>query len=183
MKRTTFCFFLLLFTLSGFAQQTHLKFMGFELNGSISDFHSKLINKGLTLSPQNNQYPTGMRCYNGVFSGHEAQILVWYNSRSKQVYRAKAIIKRYGKDLIEQLQQSMVDKMDTKYGTEFKYSSKVKDDYQQEFTQYSYLTKEGNIDLFIVSTGYSSQNDFYLHLDYNDKINSSINKNDEMDDL
>ena len=157
--------------------------MGIELNGTISEFHSKLLAKGLTVSPQNNKYPTGMRSYNGVFSGKDAQIIVWYNPRSKQVYRAKAVIERYGKDMIEQLQKDMESKLDIKYGTEYKYSSKVKDDYLHEFTQYSYLTDEGSIDLFVVSSSYVDQGEFYLHIDYKDQINSTQNKNDEMDDL
>ena len=77
----------------------------------------------------------------------------------------------------------MEGKLDLKYGTSNKYSELVKDDHLQEFMQYKYVTDEGSIDLFIVSTGYSSQNDFYLQIDYIDKVNSSLNTLDEMDDL
>lgn len=183
MKKTIFLVFMLMLSLTNFAQQTHLKFMGIELNGSITEFQTKLQAKGIAVSPKTNQYPTGMRLYDGVFSGKDAQIIVWYNPRSKQVYRAKAILSRYGKDLIEQLQKEMEGKLDLKYGTSNKYSELVKDDHLQEFMQYKYVTDEGSINLFIVSTGYSSQNDFYLQIDYIDKVNSSLNTLDEMDDL
>ena len=161
----------------------HLKFMGIELNGTIVDFQTKLLAKGLTVSPQSKQQPTGVRVFDGTFSGEDAQIVVWYNPRTKDVYRAKAIISRYGKDLVEQLQRSMERKLDAKYGTEYKHSEEVEDDHLQEFIQHSYLVGNGAIDLFIVSTGYSAQNNFFLHVDYKDMVNFKKNTQDEMDDL
>ena len=108
---------------------------------------------------------------------------MWYNPRSKEVYRAKAVINRYGKDLVEQLMRNMERKLDAKYGTENKHSEEVEDDHLQKFVQHSYLEENGSIDLFIVSTGYSSQTNFFLHVDYKDKENFSKNTQDEMDDL
>lgn len=161
----------------------HLKFMGIELNGSISDFQTKLQAKGLTVSPQSKLQSTGVRVFDGTFSGEDAQIVVWYNPRTKEVYRAKAVISRYGKDLVEQLQHSMERKLDAKYGTEYKQSDEVEDDHLQKFMQHSYWVDNGTIDLFIVSTGYSAQNNFFLHVDYKDTVNFKENTQDEMDDL
>lgn len=183
MKKFFLIVMMLMLTLTGFAQQTHLKFMGIELDGTVSTFQTKLQAKGVTVSRQNNQYPAGMRAYDGIFSGKKAQIIVWFNPRTKQVYRAKAIINRYGKDMIEQLREDMENKLDLKYGTQRKFTEVFKDDHLHEFKQCNYYTDEGSIDLFIVSSGYSSQNDFYLHVDYKDKVNSSLNTFDEMDDL
>ena len=161
----------------------HLKFMGIELSGTISDFQTKLLAKGLSVSPKSKQQPNGIRLYDGIFSGENAQIVVWYNPRSKEVYRAKAVINRYGKDLVEQLMRNMERKLDAKYGTENKHSEEVEDDHLQKFVQHSYLEENGSIDLFIVSTGYSSQTNFFLHIDYKDKENFSKNTQEEMDDL
>ena len=161
----------------------HLKFMGIELNGTISDFQTKLLSKGLTVSSLSKQQPTGIRMYEGTFSGEDAEIVVWYNPRTKEVYRAKAIISRYGKDLVEQLMRGMETKLDAKYGTENKESGEVEDDHLQKFTQHSYMVENGTIDLFVVSTGYSAQNTFFLHIDYKDKVNFTKNTKDEMDDL
>lgn len=185
MKRITFLIIVCLITAFAHAQNSneHLKFMGIELDGTISDFQTKLLAKGLKVSPLSKQQPNGMRSYEGTFSGEDAQIIVWYNPRSKEVYRAKAIITRYGEDMIKQLMSSMERKLDLKYGTEDKWSESVKDDYLHEFDQYSYLTEYGSIDLFVVSTGFSSQNTFYLHIDYRDLINYRKNTQDEMEDL
>jgi hypothetical protein len=185
MKNYAFIIVACMFSLMVQAQNsnTHLKFMGIELSGTISDFQTKLLAKGLKVSPQSKQQPNGMRVYDGTFSGEDAQIVVWYNPRSKEVYRAKAVINRYGKDLVEQLMRNMERKLDAKYGTENKHSEEVEDDYLQKFVQHSYVEENGSIDLFIVSTGYSSQTNFFLHVDYKDKENFTKNTKDEMDDL
>ncbi|MDO4932635.1 MAG: hypothetical protein Q4E63_08350, partial [Prevotellaceae bacterium] len=132
---------------------------------------------------QSKQQPIGIRIYEGTFSGEDAQIIVWYNPRTKDVYRAKAVISRYGKDLIEQLMSKMESKLDAKYGTESKQSNEVEDDHLQKFVQHSYSVENGTIDLFIVSTGYTSQNTFFLHVDYKDMVNFYKKMQDEMDDL
>ena len=185
MRKIAFIIIACLILINVQAQESkgHVKFMGIELNGTITDFQTKLLNKGLTVSPQSKQQPTGVRLFDGTFSGEDAQIVVWYNPRNKEVYRAKAVISRYGKDLIEQLQRNMERKLDTKYGTEYKHSEEVEDDHLQKFIQHSYLVENGTIDLFIVSTGYSAQNNFFLHVDYKDMVNFNKNTQDEMDDL
>lgn len=185
MKKILSIFVMAFFALAICAQDSaeHLKFMGIELNGPITDFQKKLLAKGLTVSSSSNQLPAGMRSFDGTFSGEEAEIIVFYNTRSKEVYRAKAMISRKGKDSIEQLMSKMGSKLDAKYGTDSKISDKVKDDYLQEFTQYNYITGNGSIGLFISSTGYSDQSLFYLQIDYQDKVNLLKNTQDEMDDL
>lgn len=165
------------------AQTEHLRFMGIEINGTIASFQEKLLSKGVSVSPMTKNYPNGMRAYSGTFSGEKADIVVWYNPRSKQVYRAKAMITRYGKDRIEQLMGDMERKLNLKYGTTDKYSETIKDDHLHEFEQHSYTIDNGTIDLFITSSSYSSHADFVLHVDYKDKTNYVLNTMDEMDDL
>ena len=133
MRKVAFIIITCLIAVIAQAQEPkeHLKFMGIELNGTIADFQTKLQAKGLTVSPQSKQHPTGVRVFDGTFSGEDAQIVVWYNPRTKEVYRAKAVISRYGKDLVEQLQRSMERKLDAKYGTEYKHSEEMEDDHLQ----------------------------------------------------
>ena len=185
MRKVVFIIIACLMALYAQAQESkeHLKFMGIELNGTIADFQTKLLAKGFTISPQSKLQPTGIRVFDGTFSGEDAQIVVWYNPRTKEVYRAKAVINRYGKDLVEQLQHNMERKLDAKYGIENKLSEEVEDDYLQKFMQHSYLVENGTIDLFVVSSGYSAQSSFHLHVDYKDMINFKENTQDEMDDL
>ena len=165
------------------AQTEHLKFMGIEINGTINDFQTKLKAKNVTVSPTSSSYPAGVRVFNGVFSGEDAEICVWYNTRTKEVYRAKAIIERHGKDRITQLLSNMIGKLDLKYGSDKRETELVKDDHLQEFEQSQYTVGNGIIGVFIVSTSYISQGTYYLHLDYYDAINSLKNTSEEMDDL
>ena len=69
----------------------HLEFMGIPISGTITSFQTKLQAKGCTISKTNNQYPSGIRVFNGVFAGKDCKILVWYNHRTKQVYKVRAI--------------------------------------------------------------------------------------------
>lgn len=83
---------LLLVAIFSFAVQAkHLEFMGIPITGSITSFQSKLIAKGCSVSKDTNQYPIGIRAFKGIFAGKDCDILVWYNPKTKIVYRVRAI--------------------------------------------------------------------------------------------
>lgn len=67
----------------------HLNFMGIPINGTIASFQSKLQAKGCSIFKDNDQLPVGVRGFEGIFAGKKSLILVWYNSRSKQVYKVQ----------------------------------------------------------------------------------------------
>lgn len=165
------------------SEGTHLKFMGIELDGTINEFQEKLLKKGLTIDPDSKLLPNGVRLYKGSFSGEEAQIVVFYNPQSKTVYRAKAIITRYGKDSIEQLISKFESKLDLKYGTDNKYTSGERDDKYNKFYEYTYEVDNGSIGLMIVAGDGLRYREYYLHVDYHDSFNDLMNTFDEMDDL
>lgn len=184
MQRFIFSFIMFVCSIFAMAQnETHLKFMGLELGGTISEMQSHLEKKGLTIDPMNKSLPVGQRAYNGIFSGENAQIIIWYNPRTKLVYRGKAIIEKQSKDNVTQAMNIMEQKLDTKYGVECKKKESFVDDHLHEFDQVNYNTDNGTIGLFITSTSYGSHDPFYLHVDYHDRINSTLKVLDEMDDL
>ena len=160
----------------------HLKFMGIELDGNINDFHEKLIEKGLSYQ-SDREVQQNERVYKGVFSGDEAEIFVFFNPRTRQVFRAKAVLTRFGKDAILQEMRDYEVKLDAKYGKQYKSSELFKDDNNHSFYQYSYDTGNGNIGLFITSTQIIDQSIFYLHIDYHDTENYVRSKVTEMEDL
>lgn len=80
--------------------QEHIKFMGIPMGGTITAFQNKLQAKGLKVSVESARMPAGQRGYKGTFSGEQAEILIWFNPRTKIVYRGKAMINRYGKEFI-----------------------------------------------------------------------------------
>lgn len=70
----------------------HLEFMGIPITGTINSFQTKLQGKGCSLYKYNSELPTGIRGFNGVFAGKDCNIYVWYNHRSKIVYKVRAVV-------------------------------------------------------------------------------------------
>lgn len=70
----------------------HLEFMGIPLTGTITNFQSKLQAKGCSLAKWNNEVPTGIRAFTGVFAGKDCNIYIWFNHRTQQVFRARAVV-------------------------------------------------------------------------------------------
>lgn len=68
----------------------HLEFMGTPITGTITSFQTKLQSKGCSIAKGNNQLPSGIRGFKGVFAGKDCDIYVWYNHRTKQVYKVRA---------------------------------------------------------------------------------------------
>ena len=100
MKRTLFVIICCLFSIMIQAQTEHLKFMGIPLDGSITAFQNKLQAKGIKYDAEGSRLlKVGCRCFKGTFSGEEADFYVYYNERTKIVYRAKAVIKCLSKKM------------------------------------------------------------------------------------
>lgn len=72
-------------------QARHLEFMGIPINGTITTFQTKLQAKGCSLSKESNQLPIGIRGLKGVYAGKDCNIYVWYNHKTKQVYKVRVI--------------------------------------------------------------------------------------------
>ena len=89
MKKIVLLFFTMLFCFV--AQAKHLEFMGIPITGTITTFQSKLLAKGCSLAKGNNQLPSGIRAFKGVFAGKDCDIIVWYNHKTKIVYQVRAI--------------------------------------------------------------------------------------------
>lgn len=102
MKRIFICLMVSLvsFTISAQTTFPHLPFMGIPLNGTIDNFQAKLSAKGVYVDhAANKTMGIGCRVFKGMFSGKKANIYVYYNDRTKIVYRAKAVIQSSEMDL------------------------------------------------------------------------------------
>ncbi|MCM1256172.1 MAG: hypothetical protein NC221_08650 [Duncaniella sp.] len=97
MKRILTIFFAVACCL--LTQAKHMEFMGIPINGTISSFQAKLQAKGCSVSKYSKDLPSGVRMLTGVFAGEDCNIYVWYNNKTKQVYRVRAV-----KDCEESLQ-------------------------------------------------------------------------------
>ena len=186
-----FALLICLFTAIGLSAQSsskdseHLKFMGIPLTGTISQFHSKILAKGLKVSKYNNLIPAGGRAYTGTFLGQEAKIYVYYNTQTKIVYRAKAVYPDLSKEIAEQQYNSLKSKLIRKYPNYITF-----DDEGQEATSCDAFkpnedVKLGRIDLFVtIKTPYLSLlSERSLSIDYWDEINTEKNELRELDEL
>lgn len=182
---------ILLFFVAVSASAQHLKFMGIPLDGSIANFHSRLIAKGLTPEKEfNATSPVGSRMFNGSFCGYKSDFFVYYNPKTKIVYRSKAVIDDRNLENIERAYKEIKDMINEKY----------KDAYSKDYfggehrsirfflmkegtTAWDLDNSQGTIDLYITEQGEYFYKTYFLHIDYIDRINSEKNQSSNSNDL
>lgn len=160
------------------AQTEHIKFMGIPLDGTISIFQGKLATKELKPDAKfNASSPVGTRMFKGNFAGNKANVYVYYDKKTKLVYRAKACISNTDEKISEQVYNELKQLLDKKYK-----GDKVVGE-QDGHETYSIFLETGWISLFV-----SKYPDFYpdtyvLHIDYNDRANTVIYEKSQLDDI
>lgn len=95
MKRLISTLCCMLLVIAAFAQSAngHLKYMGIPITGTITQFQNKLAAKGIKYNqPMSARLDAGTRGFNGTFAGNKVTIFVYYDIRSKIVYRVKSVI-------------------------------------------------------------------------------------------
>lgn len=187
MKRILSFILAALCILSLSAQTRHLRFMGIPLDGTINNFQAKLATKGFTPDVvANRSIKDPVRAFkNGTFAGEDATIYVYYNARTKNVYRAKAVIDCTDKSHLERLFAKFRDNIGEKYTLR---SDFIVDKYNG-YDSGSYLIYNFTYDLIIgVIDLYASDAITYpydpsLHIDYTDRVNDLKNDTQNSEDL
>lgn len=188
MKKLIFTLVVILMTTVLCAQaEDHLKFMGIPLTGNINSFQTKLEAKGCKADKTINSYlPVGTRAFKGQFAGNEANIYIYYNKKTKIVYRAKAVIEYTDKDIFNQKEYELAQMLSHKY-----YSMYIDTSSSDGLTIYVTndlgTTNLGTIDLYDRTEDPNVSNYFKttynIHIDYHDAINSEKNQDERMEDL
>lgn len=167
----------------------HLAFMGIPLTGTIENFSLKLKQKGVKTDPSTKKLPSGVRSFTGTFIGKDASIYVYYDTKSKSVYRAKACIENHSKEQAERLLGEVKEMLGNKYFT------LCEDGTQEGFNSTSLVVfpeptetaiATGVINLYISKVdGYRWPFDdiYVLHIDYQDFKSTDKNTISMMDDL
>lgn len=184
--------FIFAITCSLLVQAKHLEFMGIPITGTITSFQTKLLAKGCKLAKNNNQLPTGIRGFKGVFAGKDCDIFVWFNHKTKQVYKVRAVadcgesldnahnVFNYYKNLLKQKYDGVSvtpDMLEDSSTGEYNYylmifDSPVEDD----------INLIGGIDMFILD--YDTYPTTYgVAITYEDSESSSKNEQHTLDDL
>ena len=179
MKRFFSFFVMLVLALGVMAQTQHMKFMGIPLNGTISAFHQKLVAKGCKHDVEvSNAVGAGGRAFTGTFFGEKAGIYVYYNAKTKVVYRAKAVIHRSSEDDIIRKYNEVKSALEEKYPNA--YMDKAED---YGYESVGLFTDSGWIDLYVRKYDHYSETPYALHIDYYDDVNFKKNENSKMNDL
>lgn len=166
-------------TLGAMAQSQHLKFMGIPLNGTISAFHQKLVAKGYKPYVElNKQSGPGARSFKGTFFGREAYIHVYYNPKTKIVYRAKAVLEYTSEEDMQSVYQELKVALGEKYSGALMFENEY-----SGYERLSCFVDNGGIDLYCTKIDDSYLTYYLVHVDYWDDINSKKNENKNMDDL
>ena len=186
MKRFAIQLLALMIITPAFSQVEHLKFMGIPLDGSISTFQSKLTAKGINYDAYASKIlPKGCRAFKGVFSGEKASIYVYYNEKTKTVYRAKAVIEYMSKERGEYKLRDFSSMLQDKYGSDLVSEGEQNDhpSFLLGVSDNEGINMIGLISLYISDPEYSFMENCFLHVDYEDKANSLSDKKSNMDDL
>lgn len=184
MKKILSLFVCMLICLSVQADE-HLKFMGIPLDGTITQFQAKLAKKSVTHDVAGSKkLSPGCRGFKGTFSGKKANIYVYYDTTSKVVYRAKAVIDYTDESISSGEYDYFVRMLSDKY-LEAEKTEGRQDGYDtmtflvpnSPDARYKYL---GSIDVYR-SSYYTLL--YMLHVDYTDTYNNVKHDNRNMDDL
>ena len=166
MKKLFVLFVVSLFAFMANAQE-HMKFMGIPLDGTISNFNSKLLSKGIKVHPNNSHASTGQKWYVGTFFGEDAEIYVYFNPKTQIVYRAKAVIDRPDVDHLKSVFTNVSTSIENKYeATRF---DDIQNGYEAcEFDISSSGSIIGEIDLYTFEYGVGYNKRYYFNIDYID---------------
>lgn len=160
----------------------HFRFMGIPINGTITNFQSKLASKGFIYDAQaSKRSDPGVRQFNGMFSGNKAKLVVFFDSKTKIVYDVKVIIERYDRDAAQDLYDEMRSNLLTKYeGKSTNKDAKV----DGEDATYIYVFQDdkliGVINIYIQEPSYEST---WVAIEYVDIVNTGKNRDSKMEDL
>lgn len=160
-----------------FGQTEHMKFMGIPINGHINSFKEKIIKKGFKDDSYNiNVNPVGCKIFNGPFFGRKTILYIYYNDKTKIVYRVKVLFLTSNSDVTNQLYKELEKSLDSKYPSYIK----IEKDFKGRKTLH-YLREPdiGEIHLF---RDYLNDK-LSLFVDYYDYSNTRKNENKNSDDL
>ena len=166
--------------------EEHLKFMGIPLTGTITQFQAKLKAKGVTIDAAlNKTVEAGARVFKGSFSGHKANIIVFYDTSSKIVYRTKVMFLSIDEQVLIDKYYYFADLFRQKY-TKADINTEINDNgYEATLlfipatepnSEYKYV---GKIEMYRDYGAYTGE----LHIDYTDTINSAAINSRNLDDL
>ena len=185
MKKNIIILIAFVFTVSLNAQNRHMSFLGIPINGTIQNFHNKLVSKGFKLYERKSDH----YIYIGSFAGYPCELYATFSQQTKTVYDVtlwfdeyleipcnykfdefeKAIKNKYGK--------SIFSDYDDDYNVTFYFKINKNDPEEDEEKTY------GSIQLYVTHKDFYDEKEYALVLSFEDRENFNKNKKDDMLDL
>lgn len=163
----------------------HLEFLQIPLTGSIKSFETKLLSKGLKLTRFSNSSDSGEQAFTGMFAGHNSNIYISYNHRTKQVYQASVFIECNNLYIANSTADSLKEKLRRKYERVSVISDSTNNKDCELFLRvYDSTSKEnliGAICIMIIDD--NSFNSKYVSISYIDYENYINNEQSILEDL
>lgn len=191
MKKLLFTLCFMIFAIASFAQtNAHIKFMGIPITGTIAQFQAKLVAKGCTYDKvTSSSISNGTRAFKGTFIGNKVDIYVYYDTKTKIVYRTKAVVSGVSEDIAEQEYTKIKDLLSQKYGSDSEDMYVGTKDGKEAVTFVSTNAEDeinGSIDLFITQDEeiwVRHPYNYNVHIDYNDRLNTCRHENQQLDEI
>lgn len=170
--------------------------MGLPLNMTISQFTTKAAAKGISHDKKISAILNAdTRAFKGRFFGADAAIYVYYNLKTKLVYRAKACVDFDSRYSAEKFLKSVLSGLEKKYPDGWSES-----DTQDGFPSFTYYMPDtskgtyiidnepnytimGGVDGYITTFSDYPDDSYTVHIDYIDLENQTKNVNSNIDDL
>lgn len=191
MKQIILLFAFLFYSI--YVNSQHLEFLRIPITGTISEFQSKLLNKGIRPNRAKSQNaPLGQRIFKGIFQGYNSEITVFYNRKNKNVYKVEVVIESKKKEVIQNILNNSRRLIENKYTFEAKH--KVNDGTDLHYKYIIYPTRErtSNIGTIQIEPSYAyyvPKNtkpfkgfqfaSYIITFKYDDALNSFANKPSE----
>ncbi len=173
--------FILLISLAASAQTEHMKFMGIPINGNITAFQSKLVQKGFKFvknGASSGEYEV-YKQYSGKFAGKECTLFVSYDRKTKIVYDAQVAYSFYYNENYESKRDDMYESLTSQLSN--KYPNAIRKNGENSTT---FIFDNGSIRLHTKNElyEYSNEGHQYLYVTYTDNINYNKSKSSFVSD-
>ncbi|MCQ2230352.1 MAG: hypothetical protein MJZ30_00660 [Paludibacteraceae bacterium] len=180
MKRVMFSLILALLGIATICAQDHIKFMGIPVDGNITNFQTKLLQKGFKVSELSKYADVGTRVFEGQFTSENATVAVYYNNKLKNLVHGVRVIydnKDSYSDTKKKV-ESMVERLETKYGIK----SEKKEDTDLQKEKYTIFISTGWIYVWMQETE-RIFNQYSLFIQYDDYTNGMAGFEKDNEDL
>ena len=94
----------------------HFNFLGIPIDGNINDFQNKLAAKGIKVNrAASKEAPVGQRVFIGKFKGYNSDVVVFYNRKTKIVYKVEVETYSKRQDVIQKLLETSIQSIEKNY--------------------------------------------------------------------